>query len=135
MEIKKSRLIFIVFPSALFASSPVKVPLLRPVDLRLLQLVRVIHVHRLPLRVEINRADTAFAMAVAGGFGAAEGQVYFGADCRSVDVGDAGVEVANGGEGLVHVFGVNRGRKSVLDALCALDANFHLIPLYDPTAR
>src|SRR5579863_3233740 len=66
-----------------------------PVDLGLLQLVGIIHVDRLPLGIEIDRADAAFAMAVAGCFGAAEGTMHFGADGRGVDVGDARVEVAN----------------------------------------
>src|ERR1017187_82936 len=97
------------------------------VDLGFLQLVRVVDVHGLPLGVEIYRANAAFAVAVAGGFGAAEGQVHFGSDCRRVDVGDAGVEVANGGEGLVHIFGVERGRKSVLDAVGDLYGVFEVV--------
>src|SRR5271170_1588826 len=97
------------------------------VDLGLLQFVRVIDVDGLPLGVEVDRANAAFAVAVAGGFGAAEGQMHFGADGGRVDVGDAGVEVANGGEGLVHIFGVERGGQAVLDAVGDLDGIFQVI--------
>src|SRR5258708_1408683 len=68
-----------------------QIALLWPVDLRLLQLVGVIHVHGLPFGVEINRADAALAVAVARRFRAAEGQMDFCADRRSVDVGDSGL--------------------------------------------
>src|ERR1019366_9110879 len=88
--------------------SAVKSSLVDPVDLRLLQLVGVIHVNGFPLGVGINGADAAFAMAVAGGFGPAEGQVHFRANGRSVDVGDAGLEIADGRKRLVHVLGVER---------------------------
>src|SRR5581483_5798619 len=64
------------------------------VDLRALQLVGVIDVDRLPLGVEINRADATFAMAVAGGFHSAERQVHFRADRGSIDISDAGIEIA-----------------------------------------
>src|SRR5579859_4245231 len=84
--------------------------LVHAVDLRLLQLVGVIHVDCLPLGVEVNRADAAFAVTVAGGLGAAERKVYLGANSRSIDVGDAGVKVAHRSECLVHVFGVERRR-------------------------
>src|ERR1700678_2818247 len=60
------------------------------VDLRLLQLVGIIHVDRLPLGVEINRADSAFAMAVAGGLRPAEWQVHFRAAGGGVGVGGGG---------------------------------------------
>src|ERR1039457_3264358 len=63
--------------------------LLRPIDLRPLQLVGIVHVHRLPLGVEIDGADSAFAVTVACGLHAAEGQVHLGANRRGVDIGDA----------------------------------------------
>src|SRR5215472_3459008 len=101
--------------------------LLRAVDLRLLQLVREIYVHRLPLSVEIDGADPAFAVSVAGGLCATEGQVHLGAYGRSVDVRDSCVQVAHRGERLVHVFGVDRGRKPVLDAIRDLNRFIHAI--------
>jgi hypothetical protein len=63
-------------------------------------------------------------VAVAGLFYAAEGQVDFGADGGGVDVGDAGFEVANGGEGAVDVLGVEGGRKAVVDGVGDLDGFF-----------
>ena len=81
-----------------------------PIDLRFLQLIRVIHVYRFPLGVEINRADAALAVSVAGCFRAAKGQVNFRADGRGVDVGDPGLEVADGGEGFIDVLGIERRR-------------------------
>src|SRR5258708_30710097 len=84
--------------------------LLRPVDLRLLQRVGVIHVDGLPLGVEVNCADAALAMAVARCLGSAEGQVNFSADGWSIDVGDAGFKIPNRGQGLVHVLRIERRR-------------------------
>src|SRR5260370_14683830 len=84
--------------------------LLRPIDLRLLERVGVIHIDRLPLGVKVNRADAALAMAVARCLRAAEREVNFGADGRSVDVGDAGFEISDCGKGLVHVLRVQRRR-------------------------
>src|ERR1019366_6131574 len=101
--------------------------LLRPVDLRLLQLVGVIHVDGLPLGVEINRADAPLAMAVAGGLGAAEGQMDFCADGRGIDIGDAGLEVADGGEGFVDVLGVQRRRQPVFDVIGDRDGIFEAV--------
>src|SRR5271165_2188982 len=63
--------------------------LFRPINLCALQLVGVIHVDRLPLGIEINRTDTAFTMAIAGGFHAAEWQMHLRADRGRVDVSDA----------------------------------------------
>src|SRR5205823_2215034 len=49
---------------------------LRPVNLRSLQTVGVIHVNCFPLAVKVNCADAAFAMAIACGFDASEWQVH-----------------------------------------------------------
>src|SRR5450759_3481999 len=87
--------------------------LLHPVDLRLLQLVGVIHVDGLPLRVKVDRADAAFAVSVAGGLGTAEGQVNFGAAAGSVYVGGARLPSADRPNRLVHVLGVQRPREPV----------------------
>src|ERR1051326_7046718 len=97
------------------------VTLLASVNLGLLQTVRVIHIHRLPLGIEINGAGAAFAMSVAGGFGAAEGKMDFGADRRRIDVSDAGVQVAHGAVGLVDIAGIERRREAVDDAVGNLD--------------
>ena len=50
------------------------------VDLRALQLAAEVHVDRLPLREHVERRDARLAVAVAGRFRAAEGQVDFRAD-------------------------------------------------------
>src|SRR3954447_20152183 len=94
-----------------------KMLLLGAVDLSLLQAVGVIHVHRLPLAVEVDGADAAFAVSIARGLDAAEGQVNFCPDGRSVDVGDAGVQVAHGLEGAIHVASVDRRGEAVLDVV------------------
>src|SRR5277367_353610 len=78
--------------------------LLSAVDLRLLQGVGVIDVDGLPLGVEIDRADAAFAMSIAGGLGAAEWQVNFCADRGGIDIGDARLQIADRRESFVHIF-------------------------------
>src|ERR1700675_1324132 len=88
--------------------SAVLYSLLRAVDLRFLQRVGIIHVHRLPFCVKVNRADAALAMAVARCLRATEWEVNFSADCRSVNVGDASLEVADGRKRFVHVLRVQR---------------------------
>src|SRR5574341_2032052 len=90
------------------------------IDLGPLELIRVIHVDGLPLGIEINGADAAFAVPVAGLLGAAEGQVHLGADGGRVHVGDAGVEVAHGAEGQIHVAGVDGGGEPVGDVVGVL---------------
>ena len=94
--------------------------LLRVVDLGALEFVAVVDVDRFPCGEEVDGA-VAFAVAVAGVLDAAEGQMHFGADGGRVDVGDAGFEIANGGEGAVHILGVERGRKAVVDGVGDLD--------------
>src|SRR5919201_391952 len=56
----------------------------RHVDLRPLQLPRVVDVNRFPLRVEIERRLTGLAMAVPGRLRPAEGEVHFGTDRSGV---------------------------------------------------
>src|ERR1017187_1957058 len=97
------------------------------VDLRLLQLVRIVDVNRLPLGVEVDGANSAFAMTVPGRLGSTEGQVYLGADGRSVDVGNSGIQVANRRKRLVDVFGVERGRQAVLDPVGDFDGVFEVV--------
>src|SRR5215831_11378285 len=61
--------------------------LLCVVDLRALELVAVVDVDGLPGREEVD-GSVAFAVAVAGGFHSAEGQMHLSADGGRVDVGD-----------------------------------------------
>src|SRR5208337_4800009 len=91
--------------------------LLRPVDLRLLQLVGVIHVHRLPLGIEVDGADAAFAVTVAGGLGAAEGKVNFRSDGWRIDVGDSRLKIADRSKRLVHILCVEGRRQAVLNVV------------------
>ena len=66
------------------------------IDLRALELVGIIDVHRLPLGEEIDRGDGRFAVAVAGLLRAAEGQVGLCANRRRVYVDNSGVQIASG---------------------------------------
>ena len=97
--------------------------LLGVVDLGSLEFVAGVDVDGFPGGVEVECAE-AFAVAVAGLFYAAEGQVDFGADGGGVDVGDAGFEVAHGGEGAVDVFGIEGGGEAVVDGVGDLDGFF-----------
>src|SRR5580658_558987 len=90
--------------------------LLRVVDLRALQLVRVVDVDGFPSGEEVEGAE-AFSVAVAGALDAAEGEMDFGAYGGCVDVGDACFEVAHGGEGAIDVARVERSRESVVDGV------------------
>ena len=81
-----------------------------------MQFVGVVDVDGFPGSEEVDGAQ-AFAVAVAGAFYAAEGEMDFGADGGGVDVGDSGFEVAHGGEGAVHVFGVERRGQAVVDGV------------------
>src|SRR3712207_1644671 len=90
------------------------------VYLRALELAAVVHVDRLPLGEDVQDLRAGLAVAVARGLRAAEGEVDFGADGRGVDVEDAGVHLAHGAEGAVHVRGVDRGRQAVADAVADL---------------
>src|ERR1700758_1593472 len=97
------------------------------VDLRFLQFIGVVDIDRLPLGVEVNRADAALAVSVASGFGTAEGQMDLRANRRGIDVGDAGIQIANRGEGLVYIFRVDSRREAVLDSVGDFDGVFHAI--------
>src|SRR4029077_9616162 len=50
---------------------------IHPIDLGLLQFIGVVDVHRLPFGVEVNGADAAFAVTVAGGLGPTERKMDF----------------------------------------------------------
>src|SRR5262245_52543 len=73
------------------------------VDLRALELARVVDVDRLPLGEDVERRLAGLAVAVAGVLRAAEGQVNLGADGAGVDVRDPGLEIAHGAESTVDV--------------------------------
>src|SRR5215472_4896246 len=83
------------------------------IDLRALQLVGVVDINRFPLRVEVDGAQAAFPMPVAGGLSAAKRQVHFGADRRRVHVGDAGIDITHGQEGLIHIARIDRRREPI----------------------
>src|SRR5438445_1102319 len=71
------------------------------VDLRPLQLARVVDVDALPLAEEVECRLAYFAVAVAGGLGAAEGQVRLRADGAVVHVTQTRVEVPHAANGEV----------------------------------
>src|SRR3954468_5300426 len=73
------------------------------IDLRALQAVRVIHVHGLPLRIEIDGADATFAVSVPCSLYPPDRQVDLRADGRRVHVRDAGIQVAHRAIRLVHI--------------------------------
>ena len=60
-------------------------------------------------------------MAVACLLDAAEGEMDFSADGGGVDVGDAGLEVADGGEGAVYISCVEGRGEAVVDGVGDLD--------------
>src|SRR5690348_1109320 len=97
------------------------IALLRVVDLGALEFVAVVDVDGFPGGEEVEGAQ-AFAVAVAGVLDAAEGQVNFCTNRRSVDVGDAGFEVADGREGAVKVLGVESAGEAVVDGVGDLNA-------------
>src|SRR5579872_7268724 len=94
------------------------------VDLCPLQPVGVIHVDCFPLGVKVDGSATAFAVSIAGCFGATEGQVNFGANGGRIDVGDAGVQVAHGPEGVVDILCIEGGGEPILDSVGDLDRFF-----------
>src|SRR3989442_11590406 len=76
---------------------------LRVVDLRALQLARVVDVYRLPLGVHVERRAAGLAMAITGRLHAAEGELDLGADRAGVHVHDPGLRVAHETKRVVHV--------------------------------
>src|SRR5580658_1004635 len=90
------------------------------VDLRALQSIAGIDVHRLPRRVEVERAQS-FAVAIPGLLDSSKWQVNLSADRRGVDISNACFEIANRGEGAVDVLGVERSGESVVDGIRDFD--------------
>src|SRR5208282_1355102 len=97
------------------------------VDLGALELVGIVDVDGFPLGEEVEGGDGGFAMAVAGLLGSAEGEVRFGADGGSVDVDDAGVEIAEGGEGGIDVAGVDGSGEAVGDIVGNFDSLLEIV--------
>src|SRR5215471_138500 len=96
-------------------------PLFPCINLGPLQPVRVVNVNRFPLGVEINCANSAFAMPVSRGLDAAEGEMHLCSDGRRIYIRDAGIDVAHGTKRPVHVARVDGGREPVRDAVGSLN--------------
>src|SRR5216683_2519543 len=97
------------------------------IDLSALELVRIVDVDGLPFGEEIDGGNGGFAVTVAGLLGAAEGQVCFSADCRSVYIDNSGIEIASGLEGAIHVARVDGGGESVSHAVRHIDGLFQAV--------
>src|SRR5579884_2185574 len=74
---------------------------------------RVQHVDAFGLAELFDGDGAEFAVAVAAGFHAAEGQVNLGAGGAGVDVDEAGLDVTHGAEGDAHVLGEDGGREAI----------------------
>src|SRR3954447_14669962 len=83
------------------------------VHLRLLELARVVPVHRLPARELVEHPDARLARAVAGLAVAAEGQVRLGARRRVVDGDHAGRDALAEAQRVQRVGRVDRRREAV----------------------
>ena len=75
--------------------------------MRTLQAAAIINVHGFPLGEEVEDRPAALAVTVASLLHAAERHVCFSADCRCVDVGDAGFHVAYCLERIVDILRVD----------------------------
>src|SRR5580700_3665005 len=67
---------------------------LRIINLRALQPIRIINVNRLPLRIKIQRRFARFAMPVAGIFDPAKRQMRFRTNRRRVHINNPGLQIA-----------------------------------------
>src|SRR5882762_1915947 len=92
-----------------------------------LELVGIVDVDGLPLGEKVDGGNGGFAMAVAGLLRAAEGQVCFSADCRSVYIDNSSIEIARRLEGAIHVARVDGGGKSVGYAVRHIDCLFQAV--------
>src|SRR6266481_288106 len=101
--------------------------LFKCINLRALQAIRVIDVHRFPLSIKVNSADSPFTMSVAGGLGAAKGQMHFSANGGSVDIGNASVNIAHGLERPVDVACVNGRGEAIWNAIGNLHRMFEAV--------
>src|SRR5229473_7308655 len=94
------------------------------IDLGALELVGIVDVDGLPLGEKVDGSNGGFAVAVAGLLGAAERQVCFSADCRSVYIDNSGIEIARSLEGAIHVSRINRSGKPIGHAVRHIDGLF-----------
>src|SRR5579862_4993393 len=85
------------------------------VDLRALELARIVDIDRLPLGEHVERRLPRLAMPVAGVLRPAEREMHLGADRAGVHVRDPSLEVAHRAERAVHVAREDRGREPEFD--------------------
>src|SRR6266852_580097 len=97
------------------------------IDLGALKLVGIVDVDGLPLGEKVDGSNGGFAVTVAGLLGAAEGQVCFSADCRSVYIDNSGIEIAGSLESAIHVSRVDGSGKSVSHAVRHIDCLFQAV--------
>src|SRR5258708_38301374 len=95
--------------------------------LRALEVVGIVDIDGLPFGEEIDGSNGGFAMAVAGLLCAAERQVCFSADCRSVYIDNSGIEIARGLEGAIHVSRVDGSGESVSHTIRHIDGLFQTV--------
>src|SRR5580658_7472978 len=57
--------------------------------------------------------------------------MHFGTNRRRIDIRDPRMKVAHGGEGPVHIFGIERGRQSVFDAIRYFDGIVKIVARND----
>src|SRR5438477_4308603 len=105
------------------------------VDLRALELARVVDVDRLPLGEDVERRLAGLTVAVARVLRAAEGQVHLGADRPGVHVRDPGLEVAHRPERVVDVAREDRGREPILDPVRDADRLVDVAHLHERGRR
>src|SRR5688572_24849643 len=118
------------------AESEVKVRLDRErVQLRLLQLPRVVPVHGLPAGELIEHPHARLPGAVAALAVTAERQVRLGPGRRVVDAHHSGGNAGAEPEGLVRVRGVDRARQAVARLVAQLDRLVQVRVLHDADDR
>ncbi len=81
----------------------ISLPSLARIDLGLLKLPAVIDVHGLPLAEGIEHRMRGLPVPVARILHTAEGQLHLGADRRTVDAGDSGLDIPDRPERAVDV--------------------------------
>src|SRR2546423_13184361 len=105
------------------------------VDLRALQLAGIVDVNGFPFREDVEHLRTAFAVAVARRLRAAERQMDFCADGRSVDVEDARLHVFQRAKSAVRVARVDRRRQAIPDAVGNLNRMIEVATFNDRDHR
>src|SRR6266849_955312 len=97
------------------------------VDLGALELVGIVDVDGLPLGEKVDGSNGGFAVAVAGLLCAAEGQVCFRPDCRSVYIDNSGIEIAGSLDSAILVACVDGRGKSVSHTVRHIDCLFQAV--------